>query len=129
MNEDENRNLVVEGAIPHKASNRGAFNVRFGQPDRLSGTQHTERQFPGAESPQTWGVYHDRISDVKGGQLDRCRATETCPKIMETFGGRGAQLRAAPVAVRADGDVVGGERAPRRALELRNGLVQIRLGL
>ena len=44
FNQDENRNLVVEGAIPHKASNRGAFNVRFGQPDRLSGTQHTERQ-------------------------------------------------------------------------------------
>jgi hypothetical protein len=84
FNEDENRNLVVEGAIPHKASNRGAFNVRFGQPDRLSGTQHTERQFPGAESPQTWGVYHDRISDVKGGQLDRCRATDSCPKIFHT---------------------------------------------
>lgn len=84
FNEDENRNLVVEGAIPHKASNRGAFNVRFGQPDRLSGTQHTERQYPGAESPQTWGVYHDRISDVKAGQLDRCRKTHSCPKIFHT---------------------------------------------
>ena len=53
FNEDENRNLVLEGAIPHKASNRGAFNVRFGQPNRLSGTQHTEQQYPGQESPQT----------------------------------------------------------------------------
>jgi Alpha/beta hydrolase domain len=84
FNQDENRNLVVEGAIPHKASNRGAFNVRFGQPDRLSGTQHTERQFPGAESPQTWGVSHDKISDVTGGQLDRCRKTQSCPKIFHT---------------------------------------------
>ncbi|HWM42768.1 MAG TPA: alpha/beta hydrolase domain-containing protein, partial [Burkholderiales bacterium] len=84
FNEDENRNLVLEGAIPHKASNRGAFNVRFGQPDRLSGTQHTERQFPGAESSQTWGVYHDRISDVKAGQLDRCSKTDSCPKIFHT---------------------------------------------
>ena len=84
FNQDENRNLVVEGAIPHKASNRGAFNVRFGQPDRLSGTQHTERQFPGAESSQTWGVYHDKISDVKAGQLDRCRKTDSCPKIFHT---------------------------------------------
>jgi hypothetical protein len=84
FNQDENRNLVVEGAIPHKASNRGAFNVRFGQPDRLSGTQHTERQFPGAESSQTWGVSHDRLSDVTAGQLDRCRKTRSCPKIFHT---------------------------------------------
>jgi len=84
FNQDENRNLVLEGAIPHKASNRGAFNVRFGQPDRLSGTQHTERQYPGAESPQTWGVLHDRISDVKAGQLDRCRKSHSCPKIFHT---------------------------------------------
>ena len=84
FNQDENRNLAVEGAIPHKASNRGAFNVRFGQPDRLSGTQHTERQFPGAESSQTWGVSHDRISGVTAGQLDRCRRTHSCPKIFHT---------------------------------------------
>ena len=84
FNQDENRNLVLEGAIPHKASNRGAFNVRFGQPDRLSGTQHTERQYPGAESPQTWGVLHDRISGVKAGQLDRCRKSHSCPKIFHT---------------------------------------------
>ena len=84
FNQDENRNLVLEGAIPHKASNRGAFNVRFGQPDRLSGTQHTERQYPGAESPQTWGVSHDRISGVKAGQLDRCRKSHSCPKIFHT---------------------------------------------
>jgi hypothetical protein len=84
FNQDENRNLVVEGAIPHKASNRGAFNVRFGQPDRLSGTQHTERQYPGAESSQTWGVSHDKIADVKAGQLDRCRKSNSCPKIIHT---------------------------------------------
>jgi hypothetical protein len=84
FNQDENRNLVVEGAIPHKASNRGAFNVRFGQPDRLSGTQHTEQQYPGQESPQTWGVYHDKIAKVNAGQLDRCRKTESCPKIFHT---------------------------------------------
>ncbi|HET7160988.1 MAG TPA: alpha/beta hydrolase domain-containing protein, partial [Burkholderiales bacterium] len=84
FNQDENRNLVVEGAIPHKASNRGAFNVRFGQPDRLSGTQHTEREYPGAESPQTWGVAYDRISGISAGQLDRCRRTHSCPKIFHT---------------------------------------------
>ncbi|HYS09514.1 MAG TPA: alpha/beta hydrolase domain-containing protein [Myxococcales bacterium] len=84
FNQDENRNLVLEGAIPHKSSNRGAFNVRFGQPDRLSGTQHTERQFPGAESSQTWGASTDRIAGVTAGQLDRCRRTRSCPKIFHT---------------------------------------------
>jgi hypothetical protein len=38
FNEDENENRVFDGAIPHKASKRGAFNVRFAQPTRLSGT-------------------------------------------------------------------------------------------
>jgi len=84
FNQDENRHQVVEGAIPHKASNRGAFNVRFAQPTRLSGTQHTEKQFPGAESSQSWGVSHDSIAGITAGQLDRCRSTGSCPKIFAT---------------------------------------------
>src|SRR5438034_11062647 len=60
------------------------YTTLFRSPDRLSGTQHTERQYPGAESPQTWGVLHDRISDVKAGQLDRCRRSHSCPKIFHT---------------------------------------------
>jgi hypothetical protein len=84
FNEDENGNQVFDGAIPHKASNRGAFNVRFAQPTRLSGTQHTERQFPGAESSQTWGVSRDPISGITAGQLDRCTRSHTCPKIFHT---------------------------------------------
>jgi hypothetical protein len=70
--------------MPHIASNRGAFNVRFAQPTRLSGTQHTEAQYPGPESPPTWGVSHDALSGVTGGQLDRCRMTHSCPKIIQT---------------------------------------------
>ena len=84
FNQDENRQQVVEGAIPHKASNRGAFNIRFAQPTRLSGTQHTEAQYPGAESPQTWDVSFDPLSGVTAGQLERCRLTRSCPKITHT---------------------------------------------
>jgi hypothetical protein len=84
FNEDEHHRQVLEGAIPHKASNRGAFNIRFAQPTRLSGTQHTEAQFPGAESPQTWGVSFDPLSGIRAGQLERCRQTHTCPKITHT---------------------------------------------
>jgi hypothetical protein len=84
FNQDERRHQVVEGAMPHIASNRGAFNVRFAQPTRLSGTQHTEAQFPGPESPSTWGVSRDSIAGVTGGQLDRCRMTHSCPVIIQT---------------------------------------------
>ena len=85
FNESEGHRRVFDGAIPHKASNRGAFNVRFAQPTRLSGTQHTEAQYPGQESPQSWDVSTDSISGITGGQLERCRKTNTCPKITATF--------------------------------------------
>jgi Alpha/beta hydrolase domain len=85
FNESESHKKVFDGAIPHKASNRGAFNVRWAQPNRLSGTQHTEAQYPGQESPQTWHVSTDPIAGVTGGQLERCRESQTCPMITVTF--------------------------------------------
>jgi Alpha/beta hydrolase domain len=84
MNEDEGGRRVIDGAIPHKSSNRGAFNIRFAQPTRLSGTQHTEQQYPGAESPQTFEVSFDPVSGIHAGQLERCRRSKTCPKITHT---------------------------------------------
>jgi hypothetical protein len=84
FNQSEDHERVFEGAIPHKASNRGAFNVRFAQPTRLSGTQHTEKQFPGQASPQSWGDAYDPIAGIFAGQLDRCRKSDTCPKITAT---------------------------------------------
>jgi alpha/beta hydrolase family protein len=84
FNESESHHRVFDGAIPHKASNRGAFNVRFSQATRLSGTQHTEAQYPGGESPQTWDVSSDPIAGVTAGQLERCRRSQTCPKITAT---------------------------------------------
>ena len=54
------------------------------KPTRLSGTQHTEAQYPGAESPQTWDVSFDPLSGIRAGQLERCRRTHTCPKITHT---------------------------------------------
>jgi hypothetical protein len=84
FNQDEGGGQVFEGAMPHIASNRGAFNVRFAQPTRLSGTQHTEVEFAGAESPATFGETKDKLSQVKGGQLDRCSDTQSCPVIIAT---------------------------------------------
>lgn len=84
FNEDENGRKVLDGFIPHKSSNRGAFNIRFAQPTRLSGTQHTEQQYPGAESPQTWEITYDAVTGIVAGQLGRCRRSHTCPKITHT---------------------------------------------
>ena len=84
FNEDEGGRKVLDGFIPHKSSNRGAFNIRFAQPTRLSGTQHTEQQYPGAESPQTWETTFDAVSGIIAGQLERCRESHTCPKITHT---------------------------------------------
>jgi hypothetical protein len=68
FNENESHKRVFDGAIPHKASNRGTFNVRFAQSTRLSGTQHIEAQYPGQESPQTFDVSTDAIA---GGNIPR----------------------------------------------------------
>jgi len=85
FNEGADHERVFEGAIPHKASNRGAFNIRFAPPTRLSGTQHTEKQFPCQESPQTWDDAFDPIAGISAGQLDRCRKSDTCPKTTATI--------------------------------------------
>jgi hypothetical protein len=84
FNRDEDGRMVFEGMNPHIASARIALNIRFGQPGRGAGLQHTEHDYPGLESPMTWSFYDDPMAKVGGEQLARCRATRTCPKIVQT---------------------------------------------
>lgn len=84
FNQDENGGRVFDGMNPHIASARIAMNIRFGQPGRVAGLQHTEHEYPGAESPITWDLYEDPLTRVAGDMLERCRATDTCPKIVQT---------------------------------------------
>jgi Alpha/beta hydrolase domain len=84
FNEDEDGNRVFDGLDPEIASYRISLNIRFAQPTRLAGTQHTEKQFPGQESPTTWSVTHDRVSGIEGGLQVRCRRSHTCPKVFNT---------------------------------------------
>ncbi len=84
FNEDENGNRVFDGLDPEIASYRISLNIRFAQPTRLAGTQHTEKQFPGQESPTTWGDSYDRFSGIGGSIQDRCRKSHTCPKVFNT---------------------------------------------
>jgi hypothetical protein len=70
---------------PHIGSVRNYINVRFSQPGRLAGTQHTEQQYPGPEGPLTYGPSFDRFTGKTSGLLDRCSASHTCPLIVHTM--------------------------------------------
>ena len=83
MNQDEAGRIVHEGAWPLIAGRRVANNSRWGQPDGV-----LELYQMGSEGPQWWHTFPDRVRNLPPrGILDRCSATATCPKIIETFGG------------------------------------------
>jgi Alpha/beta hydrolase domain len=83
MNEDEDGRIVHDGAWPLIAGRRVANNSRWGQPDGV-----LELYQMGSEGPQWWHSFPDKVRDLHpGGILDRCLRTDTCPKIIETFGG------------------------------------------
>jgi hypothetical protein len=83
FNEDEDGRIVFDGANPHIAPGRIPLNVRFGQPGRAYG-QHEDHLFAAHESPFTWNRIHDPIEHQTAGLLDRCRISNTCPKIFWT---------------------------------------------
>lgn len=85
FNEDEEGQAVFEGMNPHIGSVQGGFNIRFGQPGRLAGTQHTEKQYPGADTPLSYPPGFDPYRRETAGLLDRCRQTATCPKVVHTM--------------------------------------------
>jgi hypothetical protein len=83
FNADEQGRRVWDGANAHIAGRRVPLNYRFSTPG--SGTT---LYMPGSEGVLWWGKASD---PVHGGPprslLDRCSATNTCPKVFETFGG------------------------------------------
>jgi hypothetical protein len=83
FNEDEDGRIVWDGAHPIIGGSFGQFNIRFAQPGFVANIFQ-----PGAEGPIWWGDYNDRARG-RGvtGILQRCRATHTCPKIFDDFGG------------------------------------------
>ena len=83
FNEDEDGRIVWDGAYPIIAGAMGQFNIRFAQPGNIANIFE-----PGAEGPLWWGDYHDTARG-RGvtGFLERCRASHTCPKVFDDFGG------------------------------------------
>jgi alpha/beta hydrolase family protein len=82
FNQDEAGRKLYDGAWPIIAGRRIALNIRFAMPDGVSRLYE-----PGNEGPQWWGDAPDPVRGLpSAGILDRCNATNTCPKIVEHFG-------------------------------------------
>jgi hypothetical protein len=82
FNQDEQGRIVWDGSNPHIASRVIDLNRRFAMP---GGTVSFYEL--GVEAPLWWEDWNDTARGRgKAGLLDRCRVSNTCPKIMETFG-------------------------------------------
>jgi hypothetical protein len=82
FNQDEAGRQVQDGNWPIIAGRRVALNFRFAMPDGV-----LKLYEPGSEGPQWWAPWPDHVRNLPPrGILDRCTATNTCPKIIEHFG-------------------------------------------
>ena len=82
FNQNEASKQVHDGLWPIIAGRRIALNFRWAQPDGV-----LELYQIGSEGPQWWLPHPDQIRDLPSiGLLDRCKKTNTCPKIIEHFG-------------------------------------------
>jgi hypothetical protein len=81
FNHDEQGKTVFEGALPHIGGGLMPLNIRFGQPGRAT-TNTVDHLFPGAEFPFAYPSVTDPLTGRTQGILDRCQASQTCPKIV-----------------------------------------------
>ncbi len=104
FNQDEAKRIVWDGANPNIAARQNPLNFRFAIPGGA-----TSLYEPGSEGVLWWSDYHDEARHRHtAGLLDRCRATATCPKIIETFGASefwGLRMSPGLVGTRADADI------------------------
>jgi hypothetical protein len=83
FNQDEKNRIVWDGSNPHIAGRQLAMNYRFAVAGGIANPYE-----PGSDGVLWWSDYPDAARHRKtAGMLDRCSASKTCPKIMETFGG------------------------------------------
>jgi hypothetical protein len=104
FNQDESGRIVFDGSNPNIAARLMALNFRFAAPSGAAALYE-----PGSDGVVWWENYADEARRrPAGGLLDRCRATETCPKIVETFGSAeffNLRASAGLVGTRADRDI------------------------
>ena len=104
FNQDESKRIVFDGAHPNIAARQNPMNFRFAAPGGAA-----DLYSPGSDGIVWWSDYADEARHLaKGSLLDRCNATKTCPKIVETFGASEMWgLRGSPdlVGTKADRDI------------------------
>jgi len=100
FNADEQGQRVFDGINPNIAARQVPLNLRFGVPGGAAGVFE-----PGSEGTLWWGRYNDtRRGRGVSSLLDRCHASQTCPKVVETFGAAEFWgLRASPGLIGTDG--------------------------
>ena len=82
FNQDLSDRMVWDGVFPRIAARQTPMNFRFAQPGGAATLYE-----PGSEPVLWWGRYEDNTRGHGAGSLlDRCLATNTCPKIVEVFG-------------------------------------------
>jgi len=73
---------VFDGAMPLIAGSRKSYtNARWAQPGRYS-RQQEDHFYPGDQFPFSYAVSTDPVSGRTDGIFARCRANDTCPKVM-----------------------------------------------
>jgi len=104
FNQDERNRPVHDGAWPIIAGRRLSLNTRFALPDGALKLYEA-----GSEGPQWWLPWPDSVRGLPAaGILDRCMATNTCPKVVEHFGAAemwGLMLSPGFVGTTADRDI------------------------
>lgn len=86
FNEDVSGRVVFDGMHPNIAGSRKTFtNYQFGQPGRWQ-KQHEDHHYPGDQFPFTYATLTDPISGRTDGILEKCSASNTCPKILHSDG-------------------------------------------
>jgi hypothetical protein len=109
FNRDEAGRRVFDGAYPHIGGGLMPLNVRFGQPVRAWGEQ-TDHLYPAYDFPFSYARQTDPLTRRTQGVLDRCVATDTCPRLfhvataLEMWEGRQSLGLTDPLGQRDVGD-------------------------
>jgi Alpha/beta hydrolase domain len=93
FNADENGQIVFDGMNPHiSGAHAIAANDRFGDAN-ATGRSYQRHLSAKMEFPFTYAVRTDQFTHVTDGILNRCLASNTCPKIMHTDSGNEPYLK------------------------------------
>ncbi len=81
FNQDERGTRVVDGMLKWVGAANGVqINYRFAQPGRTERNRQNHL-YPEGVFPFAYQTTADHLSGRKGGRLDRCAASKTCPNI------------------------------------------------